>query len=102
MNKGKDYEKVHEIYLILKRERKWYIIFFSIGMVVMVIIFYLLINFNEVFRGGILDLVAGVFWTFIFLQIIPFIYCLIFALIRYKGIKNKNKKMYLLSQIIFF
>ena len=71
-------------------------------MVVMVIIFYLLINFNEVFRGGILDLVAGVFWTFIFLQIIPFIYCLIFALIRYKGIKNKNKKMYLLSQIIFF
>ena len=100
--KGKDINKVHEIYLILKHERKCYIIFFSIGMAVMVIVFYLLINFNEVFRGGILDLIAGVFWTFIFLQVVPFIYCLIFALIRYYGIKNKNKKMYILSQIIFF
>ena len=100
--KGKDINKVHEIYLILKHERKCYIIFFSIGMAIMVIVFYLLINFNEVFRGGILDLIAGVLWTFIFLQVVPFIYCLIFALIRYYGIKNKNKKMYILSQIIFF
>ena len=95
-------DKFNEIVLIMKKERKKYIIFFSIGFVVMILIFYLMINFNEVYRGGILDLIGGFFWTFIFLQIIPFIYCLIFAGIRYYGIKNKNEKMFYYSQIIFF
>ena len=95
-------EKVHEIFLLLKGAKKCYIIFFSICLGVMVVIFYLLINYNEVYHGGILDLIAGFLWTFIFLQIIPFIYSLIFALIRYQGIKRKNKKMYSFSQIIFF
>ena len=95
-------DKFNEIVLIMKKERKKYIIFFSIGFVVMILIFYLMVNFNEVYRGGILDLIGGFFWTFIFLQIIPFIYCLIFAWIRYYGIKNKNEKMFYYSQIIFF
>ena len=95
-------EKIKEISLIMKKERKKYIIFFSICFAVMILVFYLMINFNEVYRGGILDLIGGLFWTFIFLQIIPFIYCLIFAWIRYYGIKNKNEKMYYYSQIIFF
>ena len=99
---SKERQLFKEIYLILKYEKKRYIIFFSIFLVVSIAIFYLLINFCEVYRGGILDLIAGFLWTFIFLQIIPFIYCLIFALIRYKAIKNKNEKMYQFSQIIFF
>ena len=95
-------DKINEIVLIMKKERKKYIIFFSICFAVMIVIFYLMINFNEVYHGGILDLIGGFFWTFIFLQIIPFIYCLIFAGIRYYGIKNKNEKMFYYSQIIFF
>ena len=97
-----DQEKIEEIFLIIKKERKCYILFFSICLVVMILIFYLLINFNEVYRGGILDLIAGFIWTFIFLQIIPFIYCLLFAFIRYLGVKKKNEKIYYFSQIIFF
>ena len=99
---SKERQLFKEIYLILKYEKKRYIIFFSIFLVVSIAIFYLLINFCEVYYGGILDLIAGFLWTFIFLQIIPFIYCLIFAFIRYKSIKNKNEKMYQFSQIIFF
>ncbi len=95
-------EKIKEIILIMKKERKKYVIFFSVGFAVIILVGYLMINFNEVYRGGILDLVAGAFWTFIFLQIVPFIYCLIFAEIRYQGIKNRNEKMYNFSQIIYF
>jgi len=97
-----DQDKIEEILLIIKKERKRYIIFFSTCLVGMILIFYLLVNFNEVYRGGILDLIAGVLWTYILLQIIPFVYCLIFAFIRYLGIKKKNEKMYYFSQIIYF
>ena len=100
--KIREEEKIHEIFLIMKKAKKKFIIFFSICLVIMILIFYAMINFNEVYHGGILDLIAGVFWTFIFMQIIPFIYCLIFAFIRYLGIKKKNEKMYYFSQIIFF
>ena len=54
----------------------------------MILIFYSLITFNEVYRGGIIDLVSGTFWTFIFLQIVPFIYCFIFEIIKFGKIKN--------------
>ena len=97
-----EHEKIKEIIIIMKKERKKYVIFFSVGFAVIILVGYLMINFNEVYRGGILDLVSGAFWTFIFLQIVPFIYCLIFAGIRYQGIKNRNEKMYNFSQIIYF
>ena len=95
-------ERTNKIKSILNKERKKFIILFSISFAVMIIVFYLMINYNEVYHGGILDLVGGAIWTFIFLQIFPFIYCLIFAFIRYKGIKLKNEKMYKFSQIIYF
>ena len=95
-------ERTNKIKSILNKARKKFIIFFSISFAVMIIVFYLMINYNEVYHGGILDLVGGAIWTVIFLQIFPFIYCLIFAFIRYRGIKLKNEKMYKFSQIIYF
>ena len=78
---------------------KKYIIFFSIAFIITIIIFYSFITFNEVYRGGFSDLLAATIWTFIFLQIIPFILCLVFALLKYIGIKNNNDKLY---QFIYF
>ena len=91
-----------DILELMKKAKKCYIIFFSIGFGIMIIIFYSVIIFSEVYIGGVLDFIAGVFWAFIFLQIIPFIYCLIFSLCRYKGIKNSNEKLYKFGQSIFF
>ena len=95
-------ENKEEILQLLKNEKKIYIIFFSIGFGIMLIIFYFSITFAEVYSGGVLDFVAGIFWTFIFLQIIPFIYCLIFAYCRYKGIKDNKEKWFNFGQSIFF
>ena len=91
-----------DILELMKQAKKCYIIFFSIGFGIMIIIFYSVIIFSEVYIGGVLDFIAGVFWAFIFLQIIPFIYCLIFSFCRYKGIKNNNEKLYKIGQSIFF
>ena len=92
----------NDILQIMKKTKKIYLIFFSIGFAIMIIVFFSAINFAGVYIGGELDFIAGFFWTFIFLQIVPFIYCLIFALFRYKGIKNNNEKLYKLGQSIFF
>ena len=43
----------------------------------MIVIFYSVITFNEVYRGGYIDLLAASIWTFIFLQTIPFIFCFV-------------------------
>ena len=87
---------------LLENTRKSFINFFAISLGIMVIIFYASINFAQVYRGGVLDLIAGVLWTFIFLQIIPFILCLVFALIRYYGVKKNEKILIDLSLSVFF
>ena len=86
----------------MRNEKKCYIIFFGVGFAIMILIFYSAINFAEVYIGGVLDFLAGVFWTFIFLQIIPFVYSLLFAYFRYKGIRDSNEKLFLIGQFIFF
>ena len=71
------------INILLEKEKNKYLIFFTFAFVLLILIFYSLITFNEVYRGGITDLVTGTFWTFIFLQIIPFIYCFILGFIKF-------------------
>ena len=68
----------------------------------MLIVFYSAIAFNGAYRGGAMDLIAGALWTFIFLQIIPFLYCLIFAFCRYQGIKKNKEKLYNFGLSVFF
>ena len=95
-------DQENNISLIIKSFRKSYIIIFSISIFLMFIIFYSVINFNQIYKGGAVDCFSGAFWTFIFLQIIPFIYCLIFAFCKYKGNKSNNKKMYNFGNYIYF
>ena len=73
----------NKIINMIKSKNKKFLIFFGIILLIMIFVFYPFITFNEVYRGGITDLVPGIFWTFIFLQIIPFFYCIILAIINY-------------------
>ena len=74
---------------ILIKENKKYLVYFCIEFLIMILIFYSIISFNEVYRGGITDLLTGTFWTFIFIQIVSFFYCFILTLIKYLYSKNK-------------
>ena len=80
--------------------RKYFLIVFKF--IVLLFLNYSIITFTQVYTGGITDLIAGTFWTFIFLQIFPFIYCIIFAFIF--KMKGKNNKSYLLKfgELIYF
>ena len=64
-------------YYLSDKDNKKYIIFFGITFIIMIIIFYSMIAFNEVYRGGFSDLLSASIWTFVFLQISPFIFLLI-------------------------
>ena len=91
----KDSSINESLYIIMEKENKKFLIFFGIGFLVIIIICYSVITFNEVYRGGIIDLIAGTFWAFIFLQIIPFIYCLILAILKYfYGINSLYQSIY--------
>ena len=70
--------------IMLKNKNKSYLVFFGVVFIIIIFISYFLITFNQVYRGGISDLIAGVFWTFFFLQIIPFFYCFILCFKKYK------------------
>ena len=83
---------------LIEKENKKHIIFVGITFPIKIFIFYTIITFNEIYRGGISDLIAGTIWTFIFSQISPFLYSIFFAIIRYSNNKNIKQK----SNIIFY
>lgn len=73
---------------LMEKVNKYYLIYFFIVFMVMILIFYALITFNEVYRGGITDLISAVFWAFIFLEIMELFFCFILSVFKY----TKNKK----------
>ena len=88
-NKNNKINKIDiERNILMKKIIKYYLIYFGIIFIVMILIFYGLITFNEIYRGGITDLIPAIFWTFIFLEIMPSIYFFIVSFFVF--MKNKN------------
>ena len=98
IGKVKD-EKIREI---LQKPRRKYIIIISVNFAFMIIFYYFITNFFGVYRGGIIDYLASSLITFIFIQGFPFILCLVFALLRYFGIKNSNQTLYKIGQLVIY
>ena len=80
----------YRIFKIIEKQNKRYLFFFGIIFIILLLIYYTLITFNEIYRGGITDLVAGIIWTFVFLQIISFLYCFIPSFLKFRKIKNNK------------
>jgi hypothetical protein len=102
INSKKDQVTNDEIKGVLLKQRIKYIIVTSINFAFMIMFYFYIVNFFAVYRGGIVDYLASATWTFIFMQIIPFIICLIFALFRYIGIKKSNNKLYQVGQLLIY
>ena len=79
-----------------------YIIITLINFIFILSFFFYIINFSQAFKGGIIDYIGATFMTWLFLQVFPFISCLISALLRYYGIKNKNNRLYRLNQVYIY
>jgi hypothetical protein len=89
-----------EVQKIIKKVKVRYIIFAVINLILMVVFFIYLTNFSNAYSGGALDYIGAGIWTFIMLQILPFISSLIIALLRYYGMKKNIQGMYRISQIL--
>ena len=85
---------------LIKKAKVRYIIFSFINLILMIIFFIYLTNFTSAYSGGALDYIGAGIWTFIFLQIFPFISSLLISLLRYYGMKKNNQKMYKMSQVL--
>ena len=91
-----------EIKEILKKSRIKYIIVVIFGFIFMFGFYYCISNFYAVYKGGIIDYLTASLWTFIFIQVFPFILCLIFAFLRYLGIKNSNNSLFKAGQLLVY
>ena len=87
---------------IIKTSRINFIYMFIVNLVLMLLFYYYIINFCGTYRGGAADLFAAFFWTFIFLQIIPFIVCFIFAVFRYSALIKNNENLYKISNTLIY
>ena len=89
-----------EVQKLIKKIKIRYIIFAFINLIFMIIFFVYLTNFSMAYSGGALDYIGAGIWTFIFLQILPFVSSLIITFLRYYGIKKNKEGMYKMSQIL--
>ena len=87
---------------VLTNKKKKYIILVSVNFVFMLGFYFCIINFYGPYRGGLIDYLTASFITFIFMQVFPFILCLIFSLIRYFGLKKSDKRLYKIGQLLIY
>ena len=95
-------EEIKEMNKFFVDKNLFYIILASINFVFLILFFFYIINFSEAFKGGIIDYLGGTFMTWLFLQVIPFISCIISSLFRYYGLKNQNNRLYKLNQVYIY
>ena len=77
------------------------ILFFSlIGVLVIIIIFFYLVSFSGIFINSQKYLLIRVIYSFILSIVIPLIFCLIYTLFRFFGLKMEFELLYKISLIV--
>ena len=79
-----------------------YIVFFAINFVFMIIFLFTFVGFGGIYGGAFFDYFVPGIISIIFLEIFPFLWSLILALIKYLGIKYKIKICFKISQFFMF
>jgi len=79
-----------------------YLIFFIITIVLLIIFMFTFIGFGGSYGGGFIDYFISGIVTLICLQIFPFIWSFILALLYYFGIKGKNEYCLKVSRFFMF
>ena len=95
-------EEIREVNIFFLKYNTYYLIITSINFIFMLLFFYYLINFSQVYIGGYIDFITGGFMTWIMLQVFPFITCFISTILRICGMKTKSSKLYKLNQVYAF
>ena len=93
-------EAQKESYSIHKKLVIRYIIFISVGSVLILFIWYFITSFCAIYRYTQNHMFLNAFISFLFSMIYPFIYCLLPALFRYLGLEKNYKCCYCFSQYI--
>ncbi len=77
-------------------------IFFAIVFILVVVFFISLCGFGATYPGGVVDCVTSGIFAIILLVIIPFIWSLILALLRYLGYRKKSECMISFSEFFLY
>ena len=87
--------------LILKTRRN-YNIFYVLNFILIIVFFLSLCGFGVTYTGGIVDCLSIALLSLLLLEILPFIWSLILALMRYFGHKKKKNCLINVSEFFLF
>ena len=94
--------KLSKIQDFILKTRKYNNIFYALNCILVVIFFLSLVGFGVTYPGGVVDCMTSGIFAIIILEIVPFIWALILALLRYIGIKKKSKCMKAFSEYFLY
>ena len=93
MSKMQDY--------ILKVRRN-YNIFYAANFILIIIFFLSLCGFGVAYPGGVVDCLTVALFSVFFFEIVPFVWSLILAALRYYGYKKKKQNMIKFSEYFLY
>ena len=79
-----------------------YLVFFIINLVLMIIFFFTISGFCGAYGGGNVDYFTASIISLIFLEIFPFLWSAVIALLRYLGVKKNNSYCFKISEFFMF
>ena len=99
LNKCED-EEVLSISEIKSSKNKKILIFAFIGIIIIIIVFFYVVSFGSVFVNNQKFLLLRVLYSLIISLILPFLFSLIYSLLRILGLKYQKEVLYKISLIL--
>ena len=89
-----------EMNIQAEKSNRKIIVFSTIGILLIIIIFLYFISFGGIFINSQKYLLIRILYSLIISFIIPFIFCIIYSSLRYLGLTKKHKLIYEISLIL--
>ena len=102
VEKIQDKGKMSKMQDYILKVRRNYNIFYAANFILIIIFFLSLCGFGVMYPGGIVDCLTVALFSVFFLEIVPFVWALILAALRYYGYKKKKQSMIKFSEYFLY
>ena len=102
VEKIQDKGKMSKMQDYILKVRRNYNIFYAANFILIIIFFLSLCGFGVAYPGGVVDCLTVALFSVFFFEIVPFVWSLILAALRYYGYKKKKQNMIKFSEYFLY
>ena len=102
VEKIQDKGKMKKMQDYILKVRRNYNIFYAANFILIIIFFLSLCGFGVAYPGGVVDCLTVALFSVFFFEIVPFVWSLILAALRYYGYKKKKQNMIKFSEYFLY